>query len=116
MQKQQGADRPHEEPSAGESDKIAATKKEAEEAASVEVSGPGPVPLEQKAKTGGVGGSTSEEGKGPQKESHGEGTGEQWVKTSGMVADGGDFDATKPGAGREADREFFFFLAVVKMW
>ncbi|KAF2710221.1 hypothetical protein K504DRAFT_405216 [Pleomassaria siparia CBS 279.74] len=32
------------------------------------------------------------------------GTGEQWVKTSGMAADGGDFDATKPGAGREADR------------
>jgi hypothetical protein len=32
-----------------------------------------------------------------------EGTGEQWVKTSGMAADGGDFDATKPGAGREAD-------------
>jgi len=33
-----------------------------------------------------------------------EGTGEQWVKTSGLAADGGDFDATKPGAGREADR------------
>jgi len=32
------------------------------------------------------------------------GTGEEWVKTSGMHADGGDFDATKPGAGREADR------------
>ena len=33
------------------------------------------------------------------------GTGEQWVKTSGLAADGGDFDATKPGAGREADRK-----------
>jgi len=33
-----------------------------------------------------------------------EGTGEQWVKTSGVAADGGDFDATKPGAGREANR------------
>jgi hypothetical protein len=32
------------------------------------------------------------------------GSGEQWVKTSGVAADGGDFDATKPGAGREADR------------
>ncbi|KAI9827774.1 MAG: hypothetical protein M1832_004263 [Thelocarpon impressellum] len=32
------------------------------------------------------------------------GTGEQWVKTSGMAAEGGDFDAAKPGAGREADR------------
>jgi len=34
----------------------------------------------------------------------GEGTGEKYVKTSGMAADGGDFDATKPGAGKEADR------------
>jgi hypothetical protein len=33
-----------------------------------------------------------------------QGTGEEWVKTSGLHADGGDFDATKPGAGREADR------------
>jgi len=32
------------------------------------------------------------------------GTGEQWVKTSGIAAEGGDFDATKPGAGREATR------------
>lgn len=36
----------------------------------------------------------------------GEGTGERWVKSSGMKADGGDFDASAPGAGREADREF----------
>jgi hypothetical protein len=35
------------------------------------------------------------------------GTGEEWVKTSGMAVDGGDFDATKPGAGREADRTLF---------
>ncbi|KAJ3578114.1 hypothetical protein NPX13_g2451 [Xylaria arbuscula] len=32
------------------------------------------------------------------------GTGEQYVKSSGLKADGGDFDATNPGAGREADR------------
>ncbi|PSN66175.1 hypothetical protein BS50DRAFT_635326 [Corynespora cassiicola Philippines] len=32
------------------------------------------------------------------------GSGEEWIKTSGLHADGGDFDATKPGAGREADR------------
>jgi len=32
------------------------------------------------------------------------GTGEQWVKTSGVAADGGDFDVTKPGAGKEATR------------
>lgn len=33
------------------------------------------------------------------------GTGEQYVKSSGLKADGGDFDATNPGAGREADRK-----------
>jgi len=41
---------------------------------------------------------------GPQKTSHGEGTGEKYVKSSGLQADGGDFDATNPGAGKEADR------------
>lgn len=30
--------------------------------------------------------------------------GHKWVKSSGTVAEGGDFDAAKPGAGREADR------------
>lgn len=34
----------------------------------------------------------------------GKGTGELYVKASGLAADGGDFDAAKPGAGREADR------------
>ncbi|KAE9961373.1 hypothetical protein EG328_003470 [Venturia inaequalis] len=33
-----------------------------------------------------------------------EGTGEQWVKSTGLAAEGGDFDATKPGAGKEANR------------
>ncbi|KAG6005499.1 hypothetical protein E4U21_007893 [Claviceps maximensis] len=32
------------------------------------------------------------------------GTGEKYVKTTGVAADGGDFDAIKPGAGKEADR------------
>jgi len=32
------------------------------------------------------------------------GTGQEYVKSSGMAADGGDFDATKPGAGSEANR------------
>lgn len=34
-----------------------------------------------------------------------EGTGEQWVKSTGVAAEGGDFDATKPGAGKEANRK-----------
>ncbi|KAF2838451.1 hypothetical protein M501DRAFT_1005357 [Patellaria atrata CBS 101060] len=32
------------------------------------------------------------------------GTGQEYVKSTGLQADGGDFDATKPGAGMEADR------------
>lgn len=32
------------------------------------------------------------------------GTGEKHIKTTGFAAEGGDFDASKPGAGREADR------------
>ncbi|KAF2669888.1 hypothetical protein BT63DRAFT_439060 [Microthyrium microscopicum] len=46
--------------------------------------------------------SVSQEGGNP----HGKtmGTGEQVVKASGLAADGGDFDATKPGAGSEANR------------
>ncbi|KAK4041084.1 hypothetical protein C8A01DRAFT_15128 [Parachaetomium inaequale] len=34
----------------------------------------------------------------------GAGTGEEHVKSSGLAADGGDFDASRPGAAREADR------------
>lgn len=70
--------------------------------------------MEERAKEGGnTSGSTAagSEGDddGPQKESKGEGTGEKYIKSSGMKADGGDFDASNPGAGREADREFVSF-------
>jgi hypothetical protein len=80
------------------------------------VDGPGPRPVAELAKEhGGDAGKATEDekaaagddegdGDGPQKTSHGEGTGEKYVKTSGLAADGGDFDATQPGAGREADR------------
>jgi len=46
----------------------------------------------------------------PQQEQKGEESdqkpeaGHLWVKTTGTAAEGGDFDAAKPGAGREADR------------
>ncbi|PUU73622.1 hypothetical protein B9Z19DRAFT_1094720 [Tuber borchii] len=36
-------------------------------------------------------------------ETRGEGTGERYEKSTGLAADGGDFDATRPGAGREAE-------------
>ncbi|KAI1094704.1 hypothetical protein F5B19DRAFT_22054 [Rostrohypoxylon terebratum] len=79
--------------------------------------GPGPKPIEEVAREhGGDAGISGEsvdktkktEGEededGPNAKSKGEGTGEQYVKSTGLKADGGDFDATKPGAGREADR------------
>ncbi|KAI1772476.1 hypothetical protein F4818DRAFT_426079 [Hypoxylon cercidicola] len=81
--------------------------------------GPGPKPIDEVAREhGGDAGLNKEkatpaeskeapeeeDGEGPGARSKGEGTGEQYVKTSGLKADGGDFDATKPGAGREADR------------
>lgn len=31
---------------------------------------------------------------------------EHYIRSSGYVAEGGDFDAAEPGAGREADRKF----------
>ncbi|KAK1659376.1 hypothetical protein BDP55DRAFT_563222 [Colletotrichum godetiae] len=88
--------------------------------------GPGPRPLEAVAKERGgdagnvkgsskgglIGGDDSTTGTEEKKDeedpnaSHGEeGTGEKLVKASGLAADGGDFDATKPGAGREAERK-----------
>ncbi|KAJ6787615.1 hypothetical protein PWT90_10141 [Aphanocladium album] len=93
----------------------------------VDVSGPGPRDLSTVAKeNGGDAGNSSSEttshtsgnksssadaagGGGapnelPQDTSDEKGTGELHVKSSGLQADGGDFDATKPGAGREADR------------
>ncbi|KAK8058535.1 hypothetical protein PG994_008983 [Apiospora phragmitis] len=87
---------------------------------------PAPKPLDELARErGGDAGKVGDTGKGdggiigdekkdeaegkedpndPHAKSTGEGTGEKYVKTSGVKADGGDFDATKPGAGREADR------------
>ncbi|KAK0622965.1 hypothetical protein B0T14DRAFT_158872 [Immersiella caudata] len=74
--------------------------------------GPGPRPLEVIAKeNGGDAGKHSgssngsvDKQKDPEPGIDKVGTGELYVKSSGMEADGGDFDAAKPGAGREADR------------
>lgn len=82
--------------------------------------GPGPKPLAEVAKeNGGDAGNEStssvddknkseKDAKRDEEEKHeSKGTGEQYVKTSGLQADGGDFDATKPGAGKEADRKSY---------
>lgn len=84
--------------------------------------GPGPKPLEVIAKENGgdagQSGSNSSLDKGksnetaggavhlPDSDEHQDGTGELYVKSSGLKADGGDFDAAAPGAGREADRKY----------
>jgi hypothetical protein len=85
MQKEQGADRPAEEPSEGNEQAIREEKEATEKA------------LGEEDRSGqSLGGAAHY---APKK-----GTGEQWVKSTGTAADGGDFDAAKPGAGREADR------------
>ena len=90
-QKQQGADRPREAPSEEGLQAIREKKEAAEKTASGEgganhsgKSGSGDIPGEQKSTE--------------------KGTGELWVNSIGLAADGGDFDASRPGAGREADR------------
>lgn len=117
-QKQQGADRPTEQPTGREHEAVRDTKRNAEAAANDDASGPGPGSSAQKTGSGGSGagagpgagpgasggGPMGGDGEKPESKSHGEGTGEKYVKSTGMKADGGDFDAAKPGAGREADR------------
>ena len=100
-QKQQGADRPHEAPESEGQEAIADKKADAEEAMQKDDDDTSGEPL----------GESKNEGEQSQKDSMGStskepGTGTQYVKTTGVAAEGGDFDATKPGAGREADREF----------
>ena len=120
--KHQGANAPQTGPSESREHRaIRETKAEAEAAARVEASGPGPRALSQGGDPGGAGGGKRKSmtghlpgepgGTGLQKTSQGEGTGEEWVRSSGIKAEGGDFDATAPGAGKEANREYFAFLS-----
>jgi len=78
------------------------TKGDGPDEKDIDTSGPGPKPLSEVGGPKGREEKTSEDG--PDSTSHGEGTGEQYVKSSGMAAEGGDFDASNPGAGKEADR------------
>lgn len=84
-----------------------------------QLAGKGPKPLATVAKeNGGDAGNVHTESKAKakantsesskksnEKDAQEKGTGEKLVKTSGLAADGGNFDATKPGAGKEADRK-----------
>lgn len=109
--KQQGADRPSDAPDAEESAAIKGKKEQGEEA--LEKRDPndhsgepmhmheGDEKKEERSE------SVSQPGGGEVGKE--KGTGEQWVKTSGVAAEGGDFDATKPGAGKEANRKSILY-------
>ena len=62
------------------------------------------------ASLGQKGGNVDEDEDGQNAKGTGESTGEKYIKSSGLKADGGDFDVTKPGAGREADRKSLFYF------
>ncbi|QSZ37052.1 hypothetical protein DSL72_009144 [Monilinia vaccinii-corymbosi] len=108
---------------------IATPKKEHDTPTSedVDVSGPGPRTLEEIAReNGGVASSDRPTGasrpsstvniqgvktdlkplgeKIGEEEKEEKGSGDKYIKSSGVVAEGGDFDATRAGAGLEADR------------
>ncbi|KAI9887251.1 MAG: hypothetical protein M1823_000922 [Watsoniomyces obsoletus] len=104
--KHQGADRPFEQPSAESEQAIRETKEREERALDQDHDSArdarrgslldNPSNEHHPGQPGGdflVGGQPKEKG-----------TGQQYVKSTGMAAEGGDFDASRPGAGREADR------------
>ncbi|KAF2005776.1 hypothetical protein P154DRAFT_518491 [Amniculicola lignicola CBS 123094] len=105
-QKQQGADRPNEKP--GKDDDRERSEEEILSTRAPDDHSGEPMHMHTGNERKGSAFEQRRESKAgqPGGQEHGkeEGTGEQWVKTTGIAADGGDFDATKPGAGREATR------------
>lgn len=119
IQKEQGADRPLEEPTGEHADAVTKEKTKTEDTQAGESPSGAPLstggsnPSDQSGKPLGTGSIGAEkDNSGIQSESTGSGTGELYVKSTGLAADGGDFDATKPGAGREADRKSLFPLSL----
>ena len=102
------------EPTGEQEDAIVGEKKATEDAMDTGDSGPTdssensgqPLGESGDAGAGGPPAAEGEEEDGPNAKSKGTGTGMEYVKSSGVAADGGDFDAANPGAGREADRKF----------
>jgi hypothetical protein len=79
---------------------------------SKDLKGPGPKPIDVVAKKhGGDAGQAKKDsnthgnyGGDTKQQASGQGTGEAHVHATGFLADGGNFDAKNPGAGKEADR------------
>ena len=114
----QGGDKPTEEPTGEQHDAVVSEKKIAEEAMDKGSSGPSD-PSDTSGQTlgqsddAGAGGPPAAEGEeeeGPKAKSKGTGTGTQYVKSTGVAAEGGDFDAANPGAGKEAERKYCLSL------
>jgi len=125
-QKQQGADRPGDAPGPKDSEAIKDKKESAEESQAGKPKVPHtdeereeamqkgefprdpgdhsgePLKMHDGSEKKDRSASVSQEGGNP----HGKtlGTGQQYIKSSGLQAEGGDFDATNPGAGAEASR------------
>ena len=98
-QKQQGADRPGEEPVGEAADAVREKKAVAEDGQAGNAPSGGGAPLGQGKK---------EDSAAPKQDSgKDKGMGTKYEKSTGMASQGGDFDATRPGAGREADRKSF---------
>lgn len=103
-QKQQAADRPLDEPGSDQAEAINKKTQAAESAMSRDPDDRSGEPMKmhdpsQQERQGSIG----QQGGGE----HGKekGTGEKWEKSTGLASEGGDFDATRPGAGKEANRE-----------
>lgn len=100
-QKHQGADRPMEDPSGNEgAEEAIRRKKEQAEEAMTRSTESAQYGGEQQHSKHGLTGPVDPDGE--QRPS--EGTGQKYVKSTGVAAMGGNFDATKPGAGREDER------------
>ncbi len=113
--KHQGADRPFEQPSGESEQAIRETKEREERAVSQDPRDARRGSLledpSEEHHPGQPGGDFLIEGKPKTK-----GTGQQYVKSTGLAAEGGDFDASRPGAGREADREYPSYLLSLLSW
>lgn len=97
---------------------------EVHESTRTEPVGPGPKPIDVVAREhGGDAGAkdkpaqtTEEDKKDQDKKDDGSSkpAGHEVVHASGFAAEGGDFDASNPGAGKEADRKIFVHIAGMK--
>ena len=113
--KHQGANDPLDQPGHRDTHAIRDTKNEAERRLDPSTDAPGshgpesssprvgqdPHSVRQGSLTGHLPGAQG--GEGLQKTSTGEGTGKEYIKSTGLQAEGGDFDASRPGAGKDAD-------------